>query len=284
MRNRARLLAACAAMSAAACLAQERTEPLWEMGLGVAGIDFPDYRGSSHRRGYVLPAPYFVYRGDLLRADRNGARAVFFKSDRWDLNLSAGASLPVHSNDNPQRAGMTDLKPSVELGPSLAYTVWKTPDERMKLDVRLPLRGAVTIQSSPRFIGGQFSPNVNLDLHDPLGYTGWNLGLVAGVLYNDSRYNRYFYSVDPAFATPSRPAYEARGGFGGVQFVAALSKRFPKFWVGGFVRYDTLNNAVFEQSPLVTTKRYVAGGFAITYIFKQSSERVVVDRFGDERK
>jgi outer membrane scaffolding protein for murein synthesis (MipA/OmpV family) len=284
MGMRAGLLAALAAASAATCLAQERTEPLWEMGLGVAGIDFPDYRGSSHRRGYVLPAPYFIYRGDLLRADRNGARAVFFKSDRWDLNLSAGASLPVHSNDNPQRAGMSDLKPSVELGPSLAYTMWKSGDERLKLDLRLPLRGAVTIESSPRFIGGQFSPNVNLDVHDPAGFTDWNLGLVAGVVYNDSRYNRYFYSVDPAFATASRPAYDARGGFGGVQFLAALSKRFPKFWVGGFVRYDTLNNAVFESSPLVTTRRYVAGGFAISYIFKQSNERVRVDRFGDERK
>ena len=274
MGNRARLLAACAALCTAACLAQERTEPLWELGLGVAGIDFPDYRGSSHRRGYVLPAPYFVYRGDLLRADRNGARAVFFKSDRWDLNLSAGASLPVHSRDNPQRAGMTDLKPSVELGPSLAYTVWKTADERMKLDIRLPLRGAVTIESSPRFIGGQFSPNVNLDLHDPLGYTGWNLGLVAGVLYNDSRYNRYFYSVDPAFATPTRPAYDARGGFGGVQFLAAVSKRFAKFWVGGFVRYDTLANARFESSPLVERKNAWFGGIGIAWMIRESKRTV----------
>lgn len=284
MGIRAQLAAALAAFPAAACLAQERTEPLWEMGLGVAGIDFPDYRGSSHRRGYVLPAPYFVYRGDLLRADRGGARAVFFKTDRWDLNLSAGASLPVHSEDNPARAGMADLKPSIELGPSLAYTAWRSADERMKLDLRLPLRGAVTIESSPRFIGGQFTPNVNLDLHDPLGFAGWNLGLVAGVVYNDSRYNRYFYSVDPQYATASRPAYEAHGGYGGVQFLAALSKRFPKFWLGGFVRYDTLNGAVFESSPLVTNRRYVAGGIAFTYVFAQSKERVRVDRFGDDRK
>lgn len=284
MGARMRFLAALAAAGATVCLAQERTEPLWEMGLGLAAIDFPDYRGSSHRRGYVLPAPYFVYRGDLLRADRNGARALLFKSDRWDLNLSAGASLPVHSHANPVRAGMPDLKPSVELGPSLAYTMWKSADERMKLDLRLPVRGAVTVESSPRFIGGQFTPNVNLDVHDPAGLDGWNLGLVAGAVYNDSRYNRYFYSVNPAYATAARPPYDARGGFGGIQFVAALSRRFPKFWVGGFVRYDTLDNAVFESSPLVTTRRYIAGGFAISYIFRQSSERVTVDKFGDERK
>jgi hypothetical protein len=69
-----------------------------------------------------------------------------------------------------------------------------------------------------------------------------------------------------------------------MQFLAALSKRFPKYWVGGFVRYDTLNNAAFEQSPLVTTKKYFAAGFAISWILGESKERVPVTPYGDERK
>jgi len=69
-----------------------------------------------------------------------------------------------------------------------------------------------------------------------------------------------------------------------MQFLAALSKRFPKFWVGGFVRYDTLKNAVFEQSPLVTSKSYFAGGFAVSWIFSESKQRVEVTPYGDERR
>ena len=268
--------------SSVAALARE--EPLWEAGIGIAGVHFPDYRGSSHSRNYALPAPYLVYRGDFLKADRYGLRAMLFKSDRLDINLSAGASLPVRSNDNPIRAGMPDLRPSLELGPSLAATLWRSDDARVKVDARFPLRGAVTVESHPRFIGGQFYPHLNVDIHDPAGMQGWNLGLAAGPVYTDGRYNRYFYEVKPEFATASRPAYSPGGGYGGMQFLVAMSKRFPRFWIGGFARYDTLNSAVFESSPLVTSKRYVAGGLGISWIFAESSRRVEVQPFGDERK
>jgi hypothetical protein len=65
-----------------------------------------------------------------------------------------------------------------------------------------------------------------------------------------------------------------------MQFLAAVSKRYPRFWVGGFARYDTLRGAAFEESPLVTSKRYVAAGVAISWILGESSERVNVDAFG----
>ena len=270
-------------MTLAATTASAREEPLWEAGLGVAGLYFPDYRGSSHARGYALPAPYFVYRGDIIKSDRSGMRGSFFTNRDFDLNLSVGASLPVASDKNPEREGMADLKPSIEFGPAFEWTVWRSEGERMKLDLRFPMRVAVTVESSPRYAGTQFTPNVNLDVHDPLGFRGWNLGLVAGAVYNNAKYNARFYEVAPEFATASRPAYSAPGrGFGGFEFIGALSKRYPSFWVGGFVRYDTLNNAVFEDSPLVTSKRYVAGGLAISWIFKQSAERVPVNEYGEE--
>jgi len=256
--------------------------PLWEAGVGVAAIEFADYRGSDHSRAFALPAPYFVYRGDFFKADRYGMRGVFMKTDTLDLNLSLGASLPVDSNETPARAGMPDLAPSIEAGPSLVVTMWRSTEQRMRLDLRMPLRGAVTIESHPRYIGLQFFPHLNLDIHDPAGMTGWNLGLLAGPVYTDGRYNRYFYEVAPAFATATRPAYSPGGGYAGIQFIAALSKRFPKYWVGGFVRYDTLRGAVFEDSPLVTSKRYAAGGFGISWILGASSQRVPVNPYGDE--
>ena len=262
-------------------LAHAREEPLWEAGMGVGAVAFPDYRGSHHSQVYALPAPWLVYRGDFFKSDRHGMRGVFVKGERFDLNLSVGASLPVDSSENDTRAGMEDLKASIELGPSLEVNLWRTPDRRAKLDLRLPVRGAVTLESDPRYIGVQFFPHLNVDVHDPAGLTGWNLGMLAGPVFTDARYNRYFYSVPPDAATAQRPAYEAAGGYAGTQFIVALSKRFPEFWVGGFVRYDTLRGAAFEDSPLVTSKRYAAGGIAISWIFARSSQRVTVNPFGD---
>ncbi|HSJ95631.1 MAG TPA: MipA/OmpV family protein [Myxococcota bacterium] len=277
------LTLAALAASALACLeAAAREEPLWEAGLGVAGLHFPHYRGSSQSRGYVLPAPYFVYRGDFLKADRHGLRGIFLRTERLDLNLSVGASLPVDSSDNRAREGMPDLEPSVEIGPSLDVLLWCGDDRRLRLDLRLPVRAAFTVESDPRFIGGQFFPHLNLDVHEPLGLRGWNLGLLAGPVFTDARNNRHFYAVSPGEATALRPAYAAPGGgYGGAQFLAALSKRYPRFWVGAFARYDTLRGAAFESSPLVTSKRYLAGGIAISWILGESQRRVPVDEYGD---
>ena len=280
---RAAAFASVLAMIAAPAAA--RDAPLWEAGLGVAGLHFPHYRGSDQSRGYALPAPYFVYRGDFFKADRHGVRGTFFQNDRLDLNLSVGASLPVESSDNRAREGMPDLKPSVEFGPSLEVNLWRAADRSAKLDLRLPVRAAFSVESRSRFIGGQFFPHANVDVADPLGMTGWNLGVLAGPVFTDSRYNRYFYEVRPEHATATRPAFAATGsGFGGMQFLVALSKRFPSFWVGGFARYDTLRNAAFEESPLVTSKRYVAAGIGISWIFRESAVRVTVDQHGEARR
>ena len=273
-----KLFGALLAATPLACLGAD--EPLWEAGLGVAAVHLPDYRGSDHSRGYALPAPYFVYRGDFFKADREGVRGTFFKDERFDLHLSAGASLPVSSDDNPVRAGMPDLKPSVELGPAVDWRLWRSAGGKATLEARFPLRFAITVESRPEYVGAQFSPHLNVDVTDPFGFAGWNLGMLAGPLYTDGRYNRHYYGVPADLATATRPEYGPKGGFGGVQFITALSKRFPKFWVGGFLRYDTLGGAVFEDSPLVTSKRYAAGGFAIAWILGESKERVPVDLKG----
>lgn len=284
--RRARLAPALIAMALGCtpAFSQQKDEPLWEAGIGVAGLYFPHYRGSSQSRAYALPAPYFVYRGDFFKADRHGVRGIFLKTDRVDLNLSVGASLPVYSDDNRAREAMPDLKPSIEIGPSLDITMWRSADLRTKLDVRLPIRGAITVQSDPKFIGGQFFPHVNLDVHDPAGFTRWNLGLLVGPVFTDARYNRYFYEVAPAYATATRPAYASPGaGFAGTQFLVALSKRFAKIWVGGFARYDTLRGAKFEASPLVTSKSYFATGIGVAWILGESSQRVPALDLGRRR-
>ncbi len=278
------LAGALAALAGPCAVAAPTDQPLWEAGLGVGVVDFPDYRGSEQSRAYVLPVPYFVYRGRFLKADRHGLRGVFFQTDRVDLNLSVGASLPVDSTRNRAREGMPNLRPTLEMGPSLDLTLWRAANRHAKLELRLPLRAAMTIEANPRFIGGQFSPQLALDIVDPASFSGWNLGMLAGPVFTDDRYNRYFYAVTAPYATPDRPAYGVGGGFAGTQFIVALSKRYPRFWVGGFARYDTLRGARFEASPLVTSKSYFAAGIGISWILGESSRRVPVTALGERRK
>lgn len=262
----------------AAAAAADRQAPLWEVGAGFGGLLFPDYRGSDESKLYPVPVPYFVYRGDFLKADRDGVRGELFRGSGIELKLSINATIPVSSDNNDARAGMPDLKSTLELGPALDVSLWESADERMRLELQVPLRAPVTLESSPRGIGWLLSPRLNLDVADVGGFSGWNLGLGVGPIFADQRYHDYFYSVDPEYATAWRPAYEADGGYSGAQFVAALSKRYPRFWVGGYVRYDNLSGATFEDSPLVRRRHYAAAGFAVAWILGQSSEQVPIER------
>lgn len=265
------LAALALAGSAAPALADQ---PLWEAGLGLAAVSFNHYRGSSLRSNYLLPAPYFVYRGEFLQADRGGLKGVFLDSPRLKLDLSLSASVPVRSKNDSVRSGMPNLKPTVEFGPSLQVKLWRSADDRQRLDLRLPVRAAFTVEGSPRYVGMVASPHLNLDLRDPLGAQGWNLGLLAGPIFGDRKQHAYFYDVAPQYASAGRPAYRAGGGYSGSQFIAALSKRYPRFWVGGFVRYDALGGAKFADSPLVERKNAWAAGLAVSWILGESSQRV----------
>jgi MipA family protein len=254
--------------------AAARQEPLYEFGLGVGAIAFYDYRGSDTAHGYPLPLPYLLYNGKFLKANRDGIRGTLFNQDRFELNLSFDATTPVR-NDHV-RYGMPDLKSTVELGPSFDLHLMRSGDRRVKLDLRMPVRAAVTVESSPRIIGWTFTPRLALDIRDPLGFDGWNLGLLTGPLFADRRYHAYFYSVAPQFATTARPVFQAGSGYAGTQFITALSKRFPKFWVGAYARYDTLAGATFVDSPLVQRRSYMSGGIGISWILSKSSQLVEV--------
>jgi outer membrane protein len=254
--------------------AQAAQEPLYEFGLGVGAIAFEDYRGSDTAHAYPLPLPYFLYNGKFLKANRDGIRGTLLDQDRFELNLSFDATTPVR-NDR-ERSGMPDLKSTVELGPSFDFHLLRNDAAGVKLDLRMPVRAALTVEAVPKIIGVTFTPRLALDIKDPLGFEGWNLGLLTGPLFADRRYHAYFYSVAAAFATASRPAYEASSGYAGSQFISALSKRFPKFWVGAYARYDTLSGATFVDSPLVQRRSYLSGGIGISWIISKSSQLVDV--------
>jgi outer membrane scaffolding protein for murein synthesis (MipA/OmpV family) len=258
----------------AATRARADDKPLWEVGLGLGAVAFEDYRGSATTHAYPLPVPYLIYRGEFLQADRDGVRGKLFNQDWLEINVSGNLTTPVRND--AARSGMPELRTTLELGPSFDFHLFKSADQKYKLDLRMPLRVAATVESSPKWIGGTFTPRFNLDILDPFSLAGWNLGLALGPLFADRRYNEYFYSVAPQYATPSRPAYQAAGGYAGTQSLMALSKRFPKFWVGAYLRYDSLQGAAFEDSPLVQRRSYWSAGLGFAWMISQSSRLVHV--------
>lgn len=241
--------------------------PLWELGLGFTGLSLPDYRGAHQRHAYVLPYPYLVYRGEYLRSDREGMRAMLFDSERVKFDLSFGAAAPSRSNTST-REGMPELPGNVEVGPSLNITLDEEVRRRWRLDLRLPVRAVMTLESSPRYVGATFSPNLNLDLRMPTH--GWNIGALTGPLFATRAYHAQYYQVDPAYARADRPAYQARGGYAGWQTIVSTSKRFGDTWFGAFLRHESLQGAVYADSPMVKRNSSLTAGFGMAWVFAVS--------------
>jgi MipA family protein len=243
------------------------TNPPSEYGLGVATISYPSYRGSDQNNTIVLPAPYLEYNGEFLKADREGIRGQLFDSPRLEVSVSVSGSPPTKSDGITRRKGMPDLKPSFEFGPVLSVLLTPVDDKSLTLKLRLPVRQAITLERRPQNAGLVFSPNLNLDIANPFGLSRSNFGVIAGPIFSTKRQHDYFYTVDQAYATAERPAYESRGGYAGSQFLLALSHRAGDIWAGAYVRYDSLKGAVFADSPLVATRHYTTAGIAVSYVF-----------------
>jgi MipA family protein len=257
-------------------LAIAEEKPLWEAGLGVAGILFPDYRGSDELETYPVPLPYIIYRGDFLKADRDGVRGELFNRKYAELSLSVSGSVPVNSDDNEVREGMPDLKPTLELGPSLDLHLWQSAASDIKVDLVLPLRFPITLESTPHSVGWVVAPRLNVDIDNVGGAVGWEAGLGVGPVFASSKYHEYFYSVPSRFATAQRPEYDADGGYSGMHVLASLSKRFPSYWVGAYVRIDSLHGAAFNESPLVRQNYSFSGGIGIAWMIGKSQRTVEV--------
>ena len=185
--------------------------PLWEAGLGVAGLSLPDYRGSDQQRFYVLPLPYLVYRGDILRLDNNGLSGLLFHSERVRLNISVNAWMSAKSSQNTARRGMPDLDPTFQIGPALEFCLFKDANSEHVVQFRLPVRAVIATDLSRwNSIGFVVNLQLTVDWRNTGPGGGWNFGLAVGPLFATEQYHDYYYEVAPRFAVPDiRPAYDA---------------------------------------------------------------------------
>jgi len=260
---------------AGSSVAEEK--PLWELGFGAFALTSPDYRGSDESRDYLLPLPYIIYRGDILKIDRSGIYGRLFENDRVNLDLSVDAGVPVDSTKNAARQGMPSLDFVFEIGPALEICLWRSCNGDRKLQFRLPVRAVFSTDfGSIESRGGSAHPNLNFDIKNIGPGGGWKFGVAAGLLYATERYHDYYYEVAPLYATSTRPAYDAQGGYSGSRVTLALSKRFQHIWLGAFARYDNLTGATFEDSPLVRSDHAFMAGLSVIWVLAESEQLVDV--------
>jgi outer membrane protein len=253
-------------------------KPLWEAGVGAVLLQIPDYRGSDERRTLVLPYPYLIYRGDVLRVDRERISGRLFRTDRVLLDFSLFGNIPVDSSDNAARSGMPDLDPIFEIGPSLSVTL-KEERGSYRLGLNLPVRAVFSTDfSSLRHEGWVFHPRFVFEKPDVLPQSGVNLGVSAGPMFADRAYHRYFYGVEPAYVRASRPAYDPGSGYSGTTLSVGLNKKLDPLLLNAFVSVDFLRGAVFADSPLVREKTSVMAGFSVSWIFLTSEKKAPADR------
>jgi outer membrane scaffolding protein for murein synthesis (MipA/OmpV family) len=242
--------------------------PLWELGVGAAAVSLPHYRGAEKSRAWLLPMPYFVYRGEILRADREGLKLLLLDRERLHLDLSASATAPADSDDEPARHGMADLDGTLEIGPNLNWSLAQGPGWR--LQARLPLRAALTLSTQPRAIGWSALPNLNLDRR----VGGWEMGAQLGWAWGSRRLNGYFYDVGPGDVTPARAAYRAGSGHAGWQATLSFSRRDGARWIGAFVRADSLAGSALRHGPLVRRTNTFSFGIGVSWVLLQSGQLV----------
>jgi MipA family protein len=253
--------------------AEQRLRPLWEVGVGIGALSLSDYPGSDEQSHYVFPIPYLVYRGDVLQVDRERVRGVLFKRERWDLDISASGSIPGRKGANRARAGMPDLDPTLELGPQLNIRL--ADNERYRLRFQLPVRNVRAVSRRLPEVGWLINPILNLQVENIGPGGGWKLAISGGPAWGDRGYHDYFYGVDAAQATPTRPAYSAKSGYSGTHLTVTLSKRYESIWVGAFVRVSDLHGSASEGSPLLRQKTSHMAGFGISWVFGRSGELVM---------
>ena len=246
--------------------------PRLELGIGVVGISLPDYRGSSEQQNHLLPLPFIVYRGEHLRADRDGIRGLLFEHPRLSLNVNVSGSVPVDSDDNPQREGMADLDPTFELGPSLNLHLSDRSARGPR--ILLPLRAVISVSSSGvEHVGWRLHPIYELPFqHRPAGFS---VKMQIGPQFADHDYHDYLYSVTGSDVRPGRPAFSAGGGYSGLSLQLSATRRFSNgWWLGSFVRYDNLRGVAFKDSPLVVEDHALLIGIGLAWVFYRSESVV----------
>ncbi len=252
-------------------LTVKSTKPLWEFGAGLFNVNYEDYIGSSQRRSLFIPRPFFIYRGEKFYIDRGRVGSQIDTNSSIDIDLSIGGYVPVNSASNVSRRGMPNLGLVLSPGISLIYNVAR--NEHKSIYFSMPVQYAVELKSGDLntldFIANPRFTYIRRRAHHSGIYLTWSLS--GGVYWQGEKYNQFYYGVEPRYALPNRPAYQAQGGYSGSHFNFNFNYYTANKWLftlGG--RYINMEKSVFDDSPLLDQSYSLISYFSVVYIFAES--------------
>jgi MipA family protein len=262
-----------ALLAASAASAQETRPPLWELGGFAVGATQQAYPGSDEDVSRAIALPFFLYRGKVLRADQDTAGLRALKTERLELDVGFGGSLGARADKIDARAGMPRLGTLVEVGPRLQVRLGEATGGKWKFE--LPLRAVFDVNDGWRQRGTAFEPALVFERRAAVGpFSGWSYSTRATAVWGDGKLADTFYGVAPAFATATRPAYQAKSGLIALRLGSSVSVPLGKDWrLFGFARWQTVAGAANDASPLVRRESGWSGGIGVSWTWMRSDQR-----------
>ncbi len=249
-------------------------EPLWELRLGASALYGPAYPGSSEMMLNGVGAPLFVYRGERIRFGEYGAaRAIAVADSRFEIDLSFDAA--YSAEDAEARAGMPELDYLFQIGPQALWRVsdtgW-TPEGRTEITAFLPARAvAATDFKSIDHAGWLVEPSImyRRQYNEELRHS-WSMQLFAS--FADESLMDYWYGVAPQYATISRQAHEADGGYLATGFKASWARELTDD-LQVFLTYQgrVFNGSANRDSALL--EEDVTHAFSFSLVWKALKSR-----------
>ncbi|MBL8329515.1 MAG: MipA/OmpV family protein [Rubrivivax sp.] len=266
------LLSLAATLAALPAIAQERSAPpRWEVGAFALGVSQQAYPGSDTQISRGLVLPFFIYRGEILRADQGTAGLRALKTDRLELDIGFSGAFGSRADEVAARQGMPKLGTLVEFGPRLKWQLNEPGSTVLggRWRVELPVRGVFDLSDDFTRRGISFEPELQFSRR---GAGGFNYSTSLSAIIGNRQLAETFYGVAPAFAVPGRASYTAESGLIawrlGTSFVKPLS---PDWRLFGFARIDSVAGAANEASPLVRKTTGFSAGLGVSWTWMRSS-------------
>lgn len=249
---------------------QSAERPLWEIGGVGFAVSQQAYPGSDQQVQRGLALPYFIYRGQYLRADEGSAGVRAVKTDAFELDVGVAGSFGSGSDVINARAGMPTLGTLVEFGPRVKWNLGEGPGKgRWRLE--LPLRGVFDLSDGGQYRGLAFAPELQFSRRSQ---SGWAYSTSVGAIWGNRQLADHYYGVAAPFATANRAAYTASGGLVAWRLGVSANRSITPDWrFFSFARLDSVSGAANENSPLVKQKTGASIGVGLAYTWMRSEAK-----------
>jgi len=216
-----------------------------------------------------MPVPYIRYQSDELDVDRNSFTGYLWHYNNIHLDISAGVSLAVDSDDNQAREDMDDLDWVFELGPSINYYFLGGPQATQQFYIGLFTRKAMATDfASITNVGWRYGPSIYFE--SPLVVSAnyeVTTSIRANANFADDRYLNYYYGISALDSRTARTMFDTQSGYSGADLSLGLNFDSKKYWLGGFIKYHHLADSKQQQSPLVKQDSNISFGFGVAWKF-----------------